>query len=90
MTAVELFAAARGIPFDDWLREAIQEKANRETLQFTVLGLPFVSETDRELAIAELAKAGVIIPAANTRGNRTPLPERNREMPQKGRSRGLR
>jgi hypothetical protein len=63
LTAVELLAMARGVTFEQWLREAVQEKANKEVLQFTVLGLPFVSEADREIAIAELAKAGVIVPA---------------------------
>jgi hypothetical protein len=63
LTAVELLAMARGVTFHEWLSEAVREKANKEVLQFTVLGLPFVSEADREIAIAELAKAGVIVPA---------------------------
>ena len=44
MTAVELLAMARGISFDAWLREAIQAQANKDVMQFTILGLPFVSE----------------------------------------------
>ena len=63
MTAVELLAMARGISFDAWLREAIVAQANKEAMQFAILGLPFVSEADRASVIADLAKAGVLVPA---------------------------